>query len=53
MDYSTEYRITHCIICCYLKEQHSNKLHSEHFTRILYSIVIHPCKVQIVVKIRY
>ena len=40
-------QITHCILRWYLKEQHANKLRSEQYTIILYSIVINPFKLQI------
>ena len=39
--------LTHYIICWCVKVQDNNKLYSEQFTRVLYSIVIHPCKVSI------
>ena len=39
--------ITDCIISWYVVPLQTNKLYSEHFMEILYSIVIHTCKVQI------
>ena len=39
--------ITHCMICWYVVLLQNNNYTIEYFAKILDSIVIHPCKVQI------